>query len=147
MMSTFEEIRNDYPDWEPAYPSDWPKPTLQEIENIQYDYGIKYPQEFIKFQLTECHITPMGDFAFDNFGWAESSLGPMENLRTIVEDAMQVEVPINLAPFKHDNGDYFCFTESGGVVLWDHNSNMVEQDQKYQWISFTEWLHKSFENE
>ena len=57
----------------------------------------------------------MGDFAFDNFGWAESNLGPIENLRTIVEDPQQVGVPIDFAPFKHNNGDYFCFTESGGV--------------------------------
>ena len=49
-MSAFEKIRNDYPDWDPAYPKDWPKPTLQEIENIQSGYGIMYPQEFIDFQ-------------------------------------------------------------------------------------------------
>ena len=146
-MSTFEEIRNDYPDWDPAYPADWPKPTLQEIEKIQTDYGFNYPQQFIDFQLTECHVTPMGDFAFDNFGWAESSLGPMENLRTIVEDAQQIGVPTNLAPFKHDNGDYYCFNELGGVVIWDHNSNMIDQDKRYQWVSFIEWLHKSFEDE
>jgi len=89
----------------------------------------------------------MGDFAFDKFGWAESSLGPMENLGTTVQEAQQVGVPANLAPFKHDNGDYFCFTESDEVVIWDHNSNMIEQDKRYQWASFIEWLHRSFEDE
>lgn len=131
-MAAFEDIRNEYSGWEPAYPSDWPKPTLHEIEKIQSEFNIKYPKQFIDFQLIECHRTPMGDFAFDNFGWAENSLGPMENLRAIVQDARQVGVPSDLLPFKHDNGDYYCFTESGEVVIWDHNSNMIEQDKDYQ---------------
>ena len=146
-MNSFEEIRFAYSDWDPAYPEDWTKPTLQEIERIQSKFGIAYPQQFIEFQLTECHSTPMGDFAFDNFGWAEPSLGPMENLGSIVKDAQEVGVPNNLAPFKHDNGDYFCFTETGGVVIWDHNSNMIESNENFQWASFIEWLYKSFEDE
>jgi hypothetical protein len=88
----------------------------------------------------------MGDFARDNFGWAEPSLGPMESLREIVRDAQQMGVPSNLAPFRQDNGDYYCCTEAGEVVIWDHNSNMVEVDKRYLWASFIDWLAESFED-
>lgn len=146
-MNTFETIRNAYPDWGPAYPSDWKKPSKEEIERIESVFGIQYSRQFIDFQLSECHTTPMGDFAFDNFGWAEPSLGPMENLGGIVADAQEAGVPANLAPFKQDNGDYVCLTESGEVVIWDHNSNMIEQDPRFQWGSFVDWLAQSFDDE
>ena len=146
-MKSFEEIRAAHPDWDLAYPSNWPKPTIEEIERIQSEYGVRYSREFVDFQLTECHVTPMGDFAFDYFGWAEPSHGPMENLATIVQDAQEVGVPKNLAPFKCDNGDYFCCTEKGEVVIWDHNSGMIEEDEKFKWASFTDWLAQSFNEE
>lgn len=145
-MSNFEEIRNAYPDWGPAYPSDWEKPTADELDRIQSTFGIRYPQEFVEFQLAECHRTPMGDFAFDNFGWAQANLGPMENLSDIVCDAQEVGVPKDLAPFKQDNGDFFCCSQTGSVVIWDHNSNMIEKDKRYQWASFTDWLSQTLED-
>lgn len=146
-MNSFEEIRNAYSDWEPAYPADWLKPTRQEIERIQLEFGFTYPQEFIEFQLVECHKTPMGDFAFDDFGWAEPSRGPMGNLAMIVQDAQQIGVPKHLAPFKDDNSDFFCFTETGEVVIWDHNSNMIETDKQFHWVSFIDWLAHTFDEE
>ena len=144
-MPTYDAIRKAYPDWDPAYPSAWPKPTREELDRIQAVSNIKYPDEFVAFQLTECHVTPMGDFAADNFGWAEPSLGPMENLATIVRDAQEMGVPNVMAPFKQDNGDFFCCTDTGGVVIWDHNSNMIERDKRFQWESFTDWLTQSFD--
>lgn len=139
-MVTFAEIRAQYLDWGCAYPSDWPKPQNLELEQIQFEYQIVFPQDFIQFQIVECHTTPMGDFAFDNFGWAEPSLGPMESLRAIVEDAQFAGVPHDLAPFRHDNGDYYCCTGSGDVVLWDHQTQKIEADKRYQWASFSAWV-------
>jgi hypothetical protein len=144
-MTTFAEIRDAYPDWDPAYPTDWEKPRKEELDRIQKEFGINFPQEFIDFQLIECHTTPMGDFAFDYFGWANPDLGPMENLASIVQDAQQVGVPKSLAPFRCDNGDYYCCTEEGKVVIWDHNSGAVEPDPTYQWDSFIDWLKASFD--
>jgi hypothetical protein len=60
-MKSFEDIRNKYPDWNPAYLDEWEKPTPEELERVQNTYNISYPKEFIDFQLTEGHLTPMGD--------------------------------------------------------------------------------------
>ncbi len=143
-MNSFEQIRNEYPDWGPAYLEEWEKPTLEELNRIQSVYGIKYPQEFINFQLIEGHKTPMGDFAWDNFGWACPSLEPMHNLAQIVKGAQQLGVPKSLAPFRDDNSDIFCFTETGEVVVWDHNSNSLYSSDK--WPSFIDWLASTFDD-
>ncbi len=142
---TFETIRSKFPDWDSAYPDDWEKPTKKEIESIEKEFGIQYSEQFVEFQLIESHRTPMGDFAFDDFGWANPKLGPANSLREKVKDASEVGVPKDLAPFKDDNGDYFCITKEGKVVIWDHNSNGIEQDKNYQWESFIEWLDSTFE--
>ena len=144
-MPTFDSIREEHRDWDPAYSADWPRPTQEELDRIQSEFNVKYPDDFVAFQLSGCHTTPMGEFAWDNFGWAEPTRGPMENLKTIVSDAQFIGVPNTLAPFKQDNGDYFCCTDTGGVVIWDHNSNMIEQDHRFQWESFTDWLAHSFD--
>jgi hypothetical protein len=85
----------------------------------------------------------MGDVAFDYFGWAHPSLGPMENLRKIAEEAQGSGVPEDLAPFRCDNGDFFRETHDGRVVIWDHNSGQIESDARYQWRSFADWLDHS----
>ncbi len=144
---TFEEIRSKFPDWDPAYPDDWERPSKEEIESIEKDYGIQYSEQFTQFQLVESHRTPMGDFASDDFGWANPNLGPATSLREKVKDASEVGVPKELAPFKDDNGDYFCITKEGKIVIWNHNSNGIEQDKNYQWESFVEWLDSTFEEE
>jgi hypothetical protein len=146
-VPTFAKIREDHPDLDPAYPEGWPKPSLAEIQRIESTFGVKYPKDFVEFQVGECHTTPMGDFAFDYFGWANPTHDPMENLSAIVADAQSVGVPKTLAPFRCDNGDYFCCTAEGKVVIWDHNSGMIEPDPEFQWPSFTAWLEKSFEDD
>jgi hypothetical protein len=146
-MPSFAEIRDAHPDLDPAFPVDWARPTMKEIRRIEGKFGVKYPQDFIDFQLKECHTTPMGDFAFDYFGWANAGLGPMENLSGIVADAQEVGVPKELAAFRCDNGDYYCCTREGAVVVWDHNARGIEPDVRYQWPTFLEWLAKSFDDD
>ncbi len=86
----------------------------------------------------------MGDFAFDNFGWASPTLGPMENLSLIVQDAQDYGIPTDLAPFKCDNSDYFCISKDGAVVIWEHDSNSICPDKEYKWDSFIDGLYASF---
>ena len=69
-MASFAEIRDAHPELDPAFPVDWARPTLKEIRRIEGKFALKYPQDFIDFQLKECHTTPMGDFAFDYGGQA-----------------------------------------------------------------------------
>lgn len=144
-MKDFEEIRNRYPDLDPCFPDFWEDPIEDEIKAIESEYGIKYSDQFVQFQLIECKKTPMGDRAFDDFGWANPSMSPFTNLREKVKDAQEIGTPKNLAPFKHDNGDFYCITEEGKIVIWDHNSNSIEPDKRYQWDSFCDWLASTIE--
>jgi hypothetical protein len=105
-MISFDSIKQRFPDRSAAFPSDWPKPNAEELAKIEGDFGVRYSEQFREFQLRECHSTPIGDVAFDYFGWAHPSLGPMENLRMIVEEAQGSGVPRDLAPFRCDNGDF-----------------------------------------
>lgn len=146
-MSLFEKIREQYPDWEAAFPNEWAKPTRKELDRIQKTYGVTFPQEFVEFQLTECLITPMGDFVWDGFGFASTDIDPCNSLSEIVSDAQAFGVPKNLAPFRDSNSDFFCFTQSGEVVVWDHNSNDLYQQATDRWPSFGAWLAASFEED
>lgn len=144
-MSIFAEIRAAYADWEPAYPADWSPPQREELDRIQSEYGVLYPDDFVLFQLEECHRTPMGDRAWDNFGWASADLEPMHNLRSIVSDARACGVDAALAPFREDNGDFFCCDRNGGVVIWDHHCGVLDSDSRSRWSSFSEWLKATFD--
>lgn len=139
-MTKFDEIRNKYPEIPPAFSNNWGKPSLIELNRIENDFHVKYPKEFEDFQLSECYRTPIGDIAFDGFGWASPNIDPYMNLYEIVKDSKQIGVPDNLSAFKEDNGDYYCFTDGGRIVIWDHNSNSIESNKDYQWESFCDWL-------
>jgi hypothetical protein len=43
------------------------------------------------------------------------------NLVEVVQTARQVGVPREFLPFCEDNGDYYCITPDGRVVLWSHD--------------------------
>lgn len=146
-MPTFAEIRASHPDWDGAFPSDWTPPTRAELDGIQADFGIHYPADYVEFQLVECLRTPMGDTAWDGFGWANPSLEAYVNLRSMVQDAREMGVGDNLAPFRVDNADYWCFTQDGSVVIWDHNQGGVDDDARSQWPSFTAWWAATLEDE
>lgn len=115
------------------------------MDRIENEFNIQFSDEFREFQLNECHKTPIGDFAFDNYGWANNELGPMENLSSIVADAQSIGVTRDFAPFKCDNGDYYCIDSSSRVVIWDHNGNGPDDDPGYIWTSFTKWLESTFD--
>ena len=139
-MDTFEQARVAQPGWDPAFPSDWERPKREEIYRIQSTYNVVYSQQFIDFQLTECLVTPMGDRAFDGFGWASPGIEPLYSLSDVVEGAQQLGVPSNLAPFRDDNSDIFCITDNGEVVVWGHNSNGLYSTDADRWLSFAAWL-------
>lgn len=143
----FEDIRNQYPDWGSAFPENWEKPTIAEIESIESEFGIKYSSEFKEFQLKDCHITPMGGEAWDGYGWANPSLEKLYNLKEVVKGASIVGVPKNLAPFREENGDFYCEEEDGKIGIWDHNTGLLETDENYKWKSFVNWLSSTLEEE
>jgi hypothetical protein len=149
---TLEDLHKKYPGREPAFPANLDKPTERDLADIQKRYSCRYPKSFIEFQLEYCHNTPMGDFAFEGFGWANKNLEPYLNLEEIVKDYKELAYPNYLSPFRVDNGDFWCFDnrhpgENGEfpVVVWSHNDNDIEADPDYQWRNFIDWLDKTME--
>ncbi len=149
---TFEALKQKHPDGAQAYPTEWERPTQQDLSFIVNTYGCQYPQSFVDFQLCYCHQVPMGDVAFDGFGWANRNLDPYLNLEELVRDYQANDFPDYLTPFRQDNGDFWCFDtrkpDLDGefpIVIWDHNSNSVEKDSAYQWKNFLDWLDKTME--
>jgi len=147
MDDLFNKIKEKYPNYDPSFNEDWEKPNINDLNKISNDFNCKYPTEFIDFQLKYCFEIPMGDFAWDGFGWANLQLEPYMNLYKIVKDARTIGVPDYLSPFKNDNSDYYCFDtryEGFPVVIWDHNSQDIEKDSNFKWKNFIDWLENSF---
>ncbi len=150
----YSKLKKDYPDREAAFPDNLPKPNKSDLEYLIDKYDCKFPQSYIDYQLNYCQTTPIGDFAFEGFGWANRELEPYLNLEEVLKGYKDLDFPDYLTPFKQENGDFWCFdnrvdSETGEypVVIWDHNSNDIEQDKDFQWNSFIDWLEKTMEDD
>lgn len=150
---TFEELHKKYPNRGAAFPSDLDKPNEKDLEDIQTKYKCIFPISFVQFQLNYSDKTPMGDFAFVGFGWANVKLEPYLNLEEVVKDFQELNFPSYLSPFRTDNGDFWCFdtrhTDQNGefpIVIWSHNANDIEREPNYNWTNFIDWLDKTMED-
>lgn len=143
MEQKFKRIRDMYPDYGPALDSNI-KTDEKVITDISRKHDCNYPLEFIKFQTEYCRVVPMGDFAWDGFGWANDELSPYMNLRTVVEDARMIGLPSEFSPFRVDNGDYYCFDKNNRVILWCHDSQSIYNHDDFIWTDFFDWLEDSF---
>lgn len=151
---TFEELHKKYPDREAAFPSHLDKPNSEDLNSIQTKYNCVFPESFVEFQLEYFDKAPIGDFAFNGFGWANRKLEPYLNLEEVVKDYRELNFPNYLSPFRSDNGDFWCFDtrhpDKNGefpVVIWSHNDNDIEKDPNYRWNNFIDWLDKTMDDE
>lgn len=149
---TFEEIKQKYSEREPAFPKNLPEPNEKELNDLIKKYSCKFPKSFIEFQLKYCKEIPIGDFAFEGFGFANKELEPYMNLEEVLKDYSELEFPEYLTPFKQENGDFWCFDNRSSeyefpVVIFDHNSNGIESDPNYKWKNFIDWIDKTMESE
>jgi hypothetical protein len=149
---TLEDLHKKYPEREAAFPSTLEKPNKEDLADIQKKYSCAFPKSFIQFQLEYFDTVPMGDFAFEGFGWANKSLEPYLNLEEVVKDYRELGLPNYLSPFRVDNGDFWCFDtrhpdENGEfpIVIWNHNDNDIERNPDDQWRNFIDWLDKTME--
>src|SRR5579872_5808912 len=117
MFSNFEDVRSRFPDRKGAYPSGWPKPTLAGLERLQSLFGCRFPPSFALFQIRHAAVTPIGDQAWDGFGWAASGLEPHVSLESILSDARNVGVPSHLVPFRREEGNYIASTAAGRMQM------------------------------
>lgn len=151
---TLEELHKKFPEREAAFPSHLDKPNKEDLDGIQAKYACIFPRSFVQFQLEYFDKIPMGEFAFEGFGWANKNLEPSLNLEEVVKDYKELDLPKYLSPFRVDNGDFWCFDtrhpdENGEspVVVWSHNDNDIEKDPEYRWSNFVDWLNKTLEEE
>lgn len=149
---TFEAIKSKYSDREQAFPIHCPEPNEADLNELIEKYNCKFPKSFIDFQLKYCKEVPMGDFAFEGFGWANKKSSPNMSLEEILNGYAELEFPKYLTPFRYDNGDYWCFDNRSSedefpVVIFDHNSYGIETDPNYNWENFMDWLDKTMEDE
>jgi hypothetical protein len=106
---TFKDIKEKYSDREPAFPSNCPEPNEADLNELIEKYNCKFPKSFIDFQLKFCKEVPIGDFAFEGFGFANKKLEPNMNLEEVLKDYAELKFPEYLTPFRQDNGDFWCF--------------------------------------
>lgn len=146
----FPEIENDCSDIEPAFPPDLPKPNKYDLHYITEKYNCKFSPSFYNFQIEYCHCMTMDDNDFNGFGWANRELEPNMNLEKLVQEYRELKLPDYLTPFKHVNGDFWCFDNRTlinlieyPVVIWRHRLNDIEQDKDLQWDDFYEWVERS----
>lgn len=151
---TLDELIKKYPGREASYTLQTNKPNETDLEYIRVKYTCTFPDSFVQFQLEYYDKAPMGDFAFDGFGWANKNLESYMNLEEIVKDFRESGFPDYLTPFRTDNGDYWCFDtrtpQADGetpVVIWSHNDLAIEKDSQYRWLNFVEWLDRTMEEE
>lgn len=150
---TFEDLKRKYPDRDGAFPKGQPEPNREDLKDLTEVYNCKFPPSFIEYQLKYGFEVSMSDFAWTGFGWANKKLPPYLNLETVLADYKDLGYPEYLTPFRYDNGDFWCFdnrTQVDGeypVVIWDHNSNDIEQDPNYHWDNFIDWLDKTMLDE
>ena len=142
---TFEDLRAKYSDQKPAFPANCPEPNEKDLNE---KYNCKFPNSFIEFQLKYCKEIPLGDFAFDGFGFANNKLKPYMSLEEVLKDYSELEFPKYLTPFRQDNGDFYCFDNRSSesdfpVVIFDHNSNGIESDPNFKWKNFIDWIDKT----
>lgn len=149
---TFKDLKEKYSDRKPAFPSNLPIPNETCLNKIIRKYDCQFPKSFIDFQLKYCREVPIGDFAFDGFGFANQELEPYMNLEEVLKHYVELGFPKYLTPFKQDNGDFWCFNNQSAklespIVIFDHNSNQIESDSNYKWKNFIDWLDKTMEEE
>lgn len=95
---------------------------------------------------------PIGDFAFEGFGFAVKEIDSYMSLEEVLKSSKEINLPTYLTPFKYENGDFWCFDNRESVpeypvVIYSHNSNKIESDKNNQWVNFIDWLTKTMEEE
>ena len=108
-------------------------PTDSEIDEAEEKLGVKFHADYRAFLKSGGDV---GDSVIEPAVILPGS-GHLD-LFEIVESAWNDdEVPRNLLPFVHDNGDYYCLNAKGEVVFWSHNGSTDEK-----WPSIAVWRQK-----
>lgn len=107
------------------------RPTDADVDLAERELGIQFHRDYRRFLLAA------GDVV----------LGTKEPLMVVAPEShvdlvpvikecwSRLGIPRTLFPFCEDNGNYFCLTESGAVVYWDHDGPTDET-----WPDLASWI-------
>jgi len=91
-------------------------PTEMEVAAAERALGVTFPADYRYFLFHGSDVV---------YGTTEPAVVIPDcghlNLVEVVQTARQVGVPREFLPFCEDNGDYYCITPDGRVVLWSHD--------------------------
>lgn len=116
---------------------DIPLANESEIEKIEYELGISFPNSYKTFAKSYLSIGLRG-IQFLPL----SSSEPMYLLSELNNARNYFDLPNHLIPFINDNDDYYCFDLNSNssdykIVYWSHNGSTNEK-----WDNFLDWIEK-----
>jgi len=154
---SFERIRNRFPEWSPACPSEWRPATREQLDGLQEECGALFPPSFVEFQTVEAKRTPMGDRAWDGFGFSSPDAAPHQRLSEVVRTARSYGVKPFLLPFHYEEGTFWCFDTRRSrpdgeypVVRCDHMESRhpdgIIDGNHARYVDFMSWLEATFDD-
>lgn len=91
-------------------------PSESEIATAERALGVQFPPDYRSFLLQASDVA---------YGTLEPAVVIPDcghlSLVEIARRAWQAGVPRDHLPFCEDNGDYYCFSPDGRIVLWSHD--------------------------
>ncbi len=106
-------------------------PTKDEVADAESQLGVKFHEDYRQF-LLEASDVMYGTLEPARVTPDSGYLDLVETVRTAWNED---SVPRNLLPICYDNADYFCLSEAGEVLYWDHNGTTDEK-----WPSLAAWI-------
>ena len=128
---TLDDLLSELRSRNEPVPRPFRRPTLADVEFAESQLGVKLHADYRRFLLVAGDVT---------YGTKEPltvvAEGSHVDLVRVVRCCWKRGVPARLLPFCEDNGNYFCLTEAGEVVYWDHNGMTSER-----WPDLAAWIH------
>jgi hypothetical protein len=106
-------------------------PSVDEVESAESQLGIKFHEDYRQFLLEASDVV---------YGTLEPARvtpdsGHLDLVRMVRAAWNEDGVQRHLLPICHDNANYFCVSETGEVLNWDHNGPTDEK-----WPSLAAWI-------
>lgn len=104
-------------------------PTADEVEAAEFQLRVKFHEDYRRFLLEA------SDVVHGTLEPARVTPGHLDLVEMVRAAWDQDGVPRNLLPFCYDNANYFCVSDAGEILYWDHNGTTEEK-----WPNFAAWI-------
>ena len=107
-------------------------PNEMDITEAEKVVGMKFPEDYKKFQLGAGNVT---------YGSLEPAtiVGTKDHtdIANVTRNAREMGVPTNVIPICEDNSDFYCLSTDGKVKFWSHDEGDFAEEE---WDSLAEWI-------